>query len=224
MKHEGEFERFTHAGRTVVLCFDPEASSPRDNDGNLATIACWHQQVDLGDRKLSPADGADWRDRKATVAALEAGGDKVLAILPVWIYQHSGIFLRAAAERPGYPFDCKWDAGQVGWAYVLKSTALKVGCKPGKRWSYVNGAGERRSGAYNEAYFVEAIMQEVDVYDRWGRGEFAGYIVEDEDGDQLDSCWGFDDVDYCRQEAKNAAESVRSLGETDSACDQRCSP
>jgi len=217
--HEGEFERFSHAGRTVVLCRDPDAESPRDNDGNLCVIACWHRQYELGDRQLRPGNGVDYSDRQEMVASLEAGGDQVLCILPVWIYDHSGIFLRAAAERPGYPFDCRWDAGQVGWAYVFKSTAVKVGCEPGKSWER-----DGQTVTYDQAEYERQIAAEVDLYDRWGRGEFSGYLVEDEDGDVLESCWGFDDEEYCREQAREAAEGARSPGQVDGGCDARCEP
>ena len=189
-RHEGEFERFERAGRTVILCCDPEAESPRDNDGCLAVMACWHRSVNLGDRQI------EGTSKERLIEELEAEGDKVLAIVPIWIYQHSGIFLHAQAEKPGYPYNCPWDSGQVGWAYVLKSTAEKLGC--------VGAYGGAEGGDWTDRY-EHNITQEVEVYDRWQRGEFAGYIVEDDDEEQLDSCFGFDDVDYCRTEAREAA-------------------
>ncbi len=210
-KHEGEFERFEHAGRQVVLCYDSDAQSPRDNDGCLCVMACWHRRSNLGDRQINPVSNRD-----AFVADLESGGDKVLAIVPIWIYQHSGIFLKAQAERPGYPFTCQWDSGQVGWAYVMESRAKELECVG------THTTHDGKTITWDQARYETDITMEVDVYDRWGRGEFAGYIVEDEDGDQLDSCWGFDDVDYCREEAKSAAEAARAPGQVDGGCNSTC--
>ena len=222
-----EIERFTHAGRTVVICADPEASSPRDNDGNLCRIVHWHRESACGDEDVSRQRvRGDFKSAEAVKEFIEErakqAGDEVIAILPVWIYEHSGITLRASAERPGYPFTCPWDAGQVGWAYVTMSVALKAGCVPGKGWSYVDSADVKHVGVYDKAWFEKAITDEVALFDKWANGGFTGYVVLDEDGDHLDSCWGYDDEDYCREEAKSAAESARSQGQVDGACDARC--
>lgn len=201
-RHEGQFEQFKHAGHTVSLCYDQDAPSPRDNDGCLCTMACWHRRAELGDRQLGRDDGVNYSDRDAMVASLEADGDKVLAIVPIWIYEHSGIWLHAQANRPDYPYNCQWDSGQCGWAYVLQSTAEKLGCVG-------EYTGEEGGGQWSDRYENE-IFNEVAAYDRWQRGEFAGYIVEDKDDDVVDSCWGYDDVDYCRTEAKSAANHAQA--------------
>lgn len=215
-RHEGEFERFEHAGRTVVLCYDPDCPSPRDNDGCLCVMACWHRRENLGDRQINPDTCPfDASDKAEFVADLESGGDKVLAIVPIWIYQHSGIALKAQVERPGYPFTCQWDSGQVGWAYVMESRAKELECVG----SYQH---DGETITWDKARYEADMAQEVELYDRWSRGEFAGYIVEDEDGDKLESCWGFDDVDYCRAEAKSVAESARGPGQVDGGCNSTC--
>jgi hypothetical protein len=40
-------------------------------------------------------------------------------------------------------------------------------------------------------------------------GDVYGYVIENANDDDLDSCWGFYGIDYCIQEAKDAAEHVR---------------
>ena len=197
-RYENETERFEHDGMTVVLCSDPDAPSPRDSDGNLATIAHWHRHANVGDRRIEPVG------LLSLVRKLKAEGDEVLAILPVWIYQHGSIALRAAPSRPGYPFNCQWDAGQVGWAYVTRRQAEAAGCKPGETHSYKDSAGEHVV-TYDKAFFQKAIADEVELFDLWANGGFSGYMVVDKHGDVVDSCWGFDDRAYCRRQATEAA-------------------
>jgi hypothetical protein len=45
--------------------------------------------------------------------------DKHYVILPLYVYEHSGVTMRT------YPFGCRWDSGQAGYIYALKSKFLK---------------------------------------------------------------------------------------------------
>lgn len=201
-KHENEFERFAHAGHTVVLCYDPDALSPRDNDGNLSRIVHWHNRYVCGDERLNRGDFGSPEEIREKI---EAGTGEILAILPVWLYDHSGTVLKASKASP---FSDRWDSGQVGWAYVTRSAAEVAGCTPGKSYTYEDDKGSH-TVTYDEAFFVEAIVDEVELFDRWSNGRFVGFIVEDKDGDEVESCWGFDDPDYARKEAKDAAEHAQ---------------
>ena len=44
---------------------------------------------------------------------------------------------------------------------------------------------------------TKALIQEIETYDQYLEGDIWGYIVFDEDGEEIDSCWGFygDDID-----------------------------
>jgi hypothetical protein len=183
-------ETFEHNGKTVKIFVDSEPSNPRTEWDNLATFVCWHRRVNLGDDQIAGCSASELREK------VESGGEEILAILPLYLYQHSGMTISTT------PFSCPWDSGQVGWAYVTKANAEKMGCIG----SYKDQeTGETKE--YNAEFFAEAIRGEVKTYDRYLTGEVYGYEVEDEKGDHLDSCWGFfDDIDYVRTEAKSAAE------------------
>jgi hypothetical protein len=189
-------ETFKCNGFTVKIYPDRDAPSPREWD-NISVIACWHRSLRLGDRQIQGT--ASDRDRASFVAEL---GERVLAILPVWIYQHGDVALAACNDNP---FSCRFDSGQVGWAYVTESSAKKVGCE-----------------GLTEGTYLEYIRQEVADYDRWGRGLFCGFVVEDEDGDEVESCWNFDDVDYCRTQARAAADAAKPLGYVAGGCTASC--
>ena len=49
-----------------------------------------------------------------------------LVFLPLNVYEHSGITMSTGC---GYPFNDRWDAGQVGWVYAWKADAIKWGFK-----------------------------------------------------------------------------------------------
>ena len=55
----------------------------------------------------------------------------------------------------------------------------------------------------------KAMESEVEEYDHYLTGQCYGYVVEDADGEEIDSCWGFlGDSDYVRGEMRAAAMSA----------------
>lgn len=196
---EYELRRFEHNNRTVVIYADPDPLNPRKEYDNIATLSCWHRRADLGDETIQHMTAKD------IIKRAKDAGDRVLAILPLWLYEHSGMTIRTGTNRPGYPFTCPWDSGQVGWAYVLKSRAKAMGC--------VGSFTDRETGKkrkYDKAWYEDAIRGDVSTYDDYLTGACYGYEVLGQDDETLDSCWGFycgdAGIDYVIGEAKSAAE------------------
>ena len=206
-------------GLTVKIFPDDNPESPREWD-NLGTMVCWHRRYNLGDGKhpfdspqaflesLLPESVKDSLDRRfgrdtanlsindsaGWEAAEKAHRDRVMekahrqaVILPLYLYDHSGITMSTA------PFSCPWDSGQVGYIYVSREKVLK----------------EYNATSLTPAIRAKAeasLRSEVSTYDDYLTGSVYGYVVEDEEGDTLDSCWGFYGLDYCREEAMGAAK------------------
>lgn len=166
---------------TVRLEQDQDASSPREFD-NIGIMVCWHRSYELGDKHSfdTPQDFLESDEYKN--AAL---------VLPLGLYDHSGITMYIGARSP---FDSAgWDSGQVGFVYVTKEKA---------RAEY----GKRLTKA-RLAQVEKCVRGEVSTYDDYLTGNVWGFVVEDEDGECVDSCWGFvGDVDYAFAEGKSAAE------------------
>lgn len=134
--------------------------------------------------------------------AIEAVLDKHVIMLPLYLYDHSGITMSTSS------FSCRWDSGQVGFIYVSKETVRKE-----YGWSRFTKDRVERIEAY--------LKGEVETYDHYLTGEVYGYtlekaefpegleilalleaketlkylnkLVDDEDldWDVDDSCWGF---------------------------------
>ncbi len=49
----------------------------------------------------------------------------------------------------------------------------------------------------------QCAKREIETWKAWCDGEVYGYIVTDEDGETVDSCWGFYGEAYARQEAES---------------------
>lgn len=99
--------------------------------------------------------------------------------LPLYLYDHSGITMSTS------PFSCPWDSGQVGWISVSSDAIRKDFLV-------------KRISKRIRAKVREILEQEVVAYDKYIRGEAYGYVVQSADGTEVDACWGFTDIEYCK--------------------------
>lgn len=93
---------------------------------------------------------------------------------PVYLYDHSGTRFSMT------PFSCRWDSGQVGWIIIDNG--------------YVDDS-------IDEANAEEYAKSEINVIDMYSRGDVYGFQVLDDEGEELDSCYGFY-VDTLNDEAQ----------------------
>jgi len=187
-------------GFSLAIYSDPDPLNPRTDYDNLATFATWHRNARIGERQI------EGMNLKAMVKMLKEEGEEVLAILPIWLYDHSGMTIRSQKSgRPGYPFTCQWDSGQVGWAYVTREKAEKMGCTPGA--TYIDHETKEEK-TYDRDYYEEQIIGEVETLDQVMTGQVYGFVVYDRHNEDVDSCWGFiGDDDYCEKEGMSSALS-----------------
>lgn len=188
---------------TVTLEYDPDPLNPRtEYDCHVGTMVCWHRRYNLGDEQPKCSGPEFMRNLAAdAVSANDADLipdehvqrilDKHFVILPLYLYDHGGITMSTGR------FSCHWDSGQVGWIYCTMKRARK-------EWTGTDD--EIRDQALN------CLEAEVKSYDAYLTGRIYGYVIEDEDGENIDSCWGFDDEKYAWQEAMDSAQ--RSLSQT----------
>lgn len=173
---------------------DPEHANPRDCD-NAGTMVCFARRYLLGDHERhydlpegeyysfdsenNPVpDAVDYgwsvygkgkfNEPERAVAFVQAVEARGGVVLPLYLYDHSGITMRTS------DFGDRWDSGQIGWIYA---TAQKIK----EEWG---DAPDAKKNA------TECLMAEVKEYDKFIRGEVYGYVIE-KDGEQVDSCWGF---------------------------------
>lgn len=130
-----------------------------------------------------------------------AAPDSTWAVFGLYMYDHSGTSYRAAELATGNPFmghlpqgHAEFDSGRVG---IIALKRADVGT-PGT--PYGNGAGVVGT-------FLEQANQVCECYTDWANGNVWGYVIEDEEGEHLDSCWGFigdSDEKYLMEQAREA--------------------
>lgn len=184
-----EVESFKHKGLTVRIEYDDNPDNPRTWD-NLGTMVCFHKRYNIGDEhEYRTEDYAGW---DAMEAAIKQRAN-VAVILPVYLYDHS---TQALSTRSwiGRAQHAEWDSGKVGFIFVSQEKALAE-------------YGGRNITAKKRERIVKCLNSEVDTLSDFMQGMVYGFVVEDAEGEHLDSCWGFYGLDYCRSEARAAAKS-----------------
>lgn len=178
---------------TIKIEQDECDESPRDWE-NLGTMVCFHRRYDLGDKNdfSTPDDFDEW---------YKANKQNVLILLPLFLYDHSGISMSTSCA---YPYNDCWDAGQVGWIYVEKETVRK-------EWKVKRISPRIKKLALNN------LLSEVKAYDQYLTGDVYFYSIENADNDQLDSCGGFYGYDYCLEAAKEQVDYYVEQDEKDQA-------
>lgn len=200
-----EIDTFEVNGFKVTIGYDLTAESPHDWELRGADLTMWGRHWDfpndagidmdnfygwgdVADRLLHPKRNRDERGRFAK------GYESVraLVLLPVYVYDHSGISLQAGSRT--YPFSDRWDSAQCGVAYVTPENWKQLSDKP---WTGNDAQVDR---AERE---IKSLVRD---YGRYCNGDVYSFAIEDFDGEYVESCGGFYDYDECEKEARWTAE------------------
>lgn len=150
---------------------------------------------EIVDRFDTPEYGGygSYKHAKAVDDALLEVIERKHVILPLYLYDHSGITMNTTG------FSCPWDSGQVGWIYASKDDIIK-------EYGEENLTPEKREKAEN------LLRGEVDYYDHYIRGDCYGFQLY-KDGEELDSCWGFigDPSDLQADIERNLPEECKGI-------------
>jgi len=174
-------------GRVRIVRDECPHESPRDWDGN-ATLIASHRRYDLGDKNTDlkvPFDELNGWDEVKAYIIKEAG--PIAAILPVYLFNHSGLALSTTGFGAQDPQ--RWDWGQVGFIFTTKAAVRDWwGCKQVTKKIVERCENSMRS--------------ELETYEQYLNGEVYGFIAEkltcEKCGtyEQEESCWGFYGSDW----------------------------
>lgn len=177
-------------GFRLSLYSDQDAESPLDWE-EFVSIAFFHSRYDyshgLGKDFRSPEDYYEFAKETPVIA------------LPLFMYDHSGITFNTGG------FSCPWDSGQVGYVFVTLDAARKE-----FGWKHITK--QRREK------ILDVLRGTVETLDQYVTGDVYGYVIsqvdedledwEDEEGEHIDSCWGFYGYDYALEEAKSTLDYI----------------
>lgn len=221
-----------YKNKTIKIVPDEYADNPRNWD-NQTNMACFHKNYILGDKHLADtykdfenlifrlwlehatesefknkilkdlknsrlsiyreilSSGDTWEARFDYMYSYEfciTGDESKNLELPskitwnfLYLYDHSGITISMN------PFSCRFDSGIVGIIYMIDADKNPI--------------------SYEQQ--IKIMKSEVKTYDDYIRGNCYGYIIEDSEENEIDSCYGFlGDYEYCLSEAKDYLNSI----------------
>lgn len=174
---------------TVAMYYDDNPINPRLEWDNLGRMVCFHNRHDLGDEQSEyrKGDFDSWDELHDMILADNPGAE----ILPLRIYDHGGVSI---STSDSYPYNCGWDSSMVGFIYISREDMVKE-------------FGKQLCTKFVREKARRCLTQEVATYDECLRGEVYGWIVTDNDGEVIDSCWGYvGDEDYVMSEGISVAE------------------
>ena len=116
-------------------------------------------------RYTNPARGYGLTDQESVEAAEREARRPGAEFIAFPVYMYD----HSGAAYSIRPFSCPWDSGRAGTLFLRRSDF---------------GRPLRKA--------AESILAR---YTAWANGQVYGFIVEDEDGEHLDSCWGFIEPD-----------------------------
>ena len=184
----------------ITIEHDTDPLNPRTEYENVGRMVCWHRRYNLGDEQptCSPDEymfkmmydrefdlKRKWIPENIKKEHVEAYVNKHYFILPLYLYDHSGITISTK------PFGCPWDSGQVG--FIFADRECKEREAPGCGWRYDD--------------MLAGLTAEVETYDSYLTGDIYGYTTKDQDGEVVDSCWGFYGYEHCKTEALHNAQA-----------------
>lgn len=174
MSDDRLYEKEEYRGYTIGIYYDYDPQSPREWD-NLGTIYS-------NSRHYNP----DKHDIDEILNDEGTGLSQDFKDNYIWLkirgYEHSGLTISVSG---GYPYNDPWDSGLFGIIAVSKEKAVK---EFGKKIC----TKKVRERALN------CLRGEVETLDDYYTGSVYGFIIENEDGDEIDSCWGYFGSDYVK--------------------------
>jgi len=172
---------------TITIEQDTDSDSPREWD-NLGTIVCNHKDYDLGDKTSKQIPWYEFHSWAEVEKYLRKEYD-VAVLLPIFIYDHSGITINTTG------FSCKWDSGQVGFIFVEKK-------KVREEYRITKITAPIRDKV------TKQLNQELKTYAQYLEGEVYWFSITDKNGDEVDSCGGYYGLDEIKNECKSIVDAL----------------
>ena len=173
---------------TLEIIQDNDPENPVAVGFLISTLAMFHKRYTLGDQN----HGIEWRDFESwgEMEAFIRKEKDAAVVIPIYMYDHSGLTISHT------PFSCNWDAGQVGYGYITKQQCRdELNCK--------------RVGMHARDWALRSIRADIKVYDQYLTGDVWGYVIKDQDGEEIEACWGVYGREYCETEGNEAMARLK---------------
>lgn len=158
-----------YKGYHIEILREEYPLNPREEYDTLGVMVCFHDRYRFGDKHDIPhRDYAGLNDVKAHLTSKY----EIAVILPVYMYDHSGITISHE------PFSCPWDSWQIGFIYATKEVVR-------------NRFGHKRITKQLIEQTRSALLGEIRLYDDYLTGNCYRYYIRNNAGEVVESLGGF---------------------------------
>ncbi len=174
------YNQIKYNGYHINIYYDDDAGNPRKMFDNLGTLYTAHRRY-RPEKEFDEHFDID-KVFDGRIGNFRGSFLKEYIALPVYLYEHSGTTVSTS------PFSCPWDSGFFG---IIAVPLDKVR----REYGWKNITVERRKR------IEEYLQGEIKTLDDYYTGEVFGYCItpEDDDSNELDSCWGFYGTDSLKE-------------------------
>ena len=194
-------EKYEHAGCTIRIIQDPDRPNPRDNYEHMGKMVLFpnHEYIDRNeyDKYVNATDFA------STLRSLAWHATKSDAMEDEYRVSMEHVFRCVNKHYVIIPVDQDRYSG-------LSSRGVNVGdCDDHCDGFVLFPVADLTKEGIDREQATRNLEGEIEEYAAWATGDCYGYVIEDENGDELDSCWGFYGMEYAKEEAESSAKSQR---------------
>jgi hypothetical protein len=149
-------ESIEYRGYTINIESEDSPMNPRTDWSNGTTMACQHGKYSLGDENHDvDLDGCNsWADVKQAIIDQKSP----IVILPLYLYDHSGITMNTTG------FSCGFDSGQVGFIFVDEAKATEIGWTKEYAKTLAKGDDENYKGKTREEILTDFMIGDVESH------------------------------------------------------------
>lgn len=198
---------------TVQVVYDQLAENPRDEFDTLGTIEVFGRfQPALGSNDCDHS--ANSRREKELDEALREilDDDPTAVVLPLNVKYDGVIDVAVPSTRD------KFTAAIAGYLLTGDEETL-VQQLPERVDAFIYANTRQLIHEYEDdspetrTIALDVMKGEIATYNQWVNGDVYGFIVTNADDDEIDSCWGFYDIEECQHEGESSAEcAAKSAG------------
>lgn len=168
-------------GYKILIGQEEDTDDPRKSFDHAALMYCEHRHYSLGDK-----DGSKYLIRDDNGTWHTPKGSIALSIN---LYDHSGLRMST------HSFNDPWDSGTIGVIYMTADMVRKE-------------FNAKRITKKLRSKVLGLLESEVNEYDMYLSGDVWYFIIEDRNGDTIDSCGGMYGYQYCLDTAREIVKSL----------------
>lgn len=167
--------------------FQDESPRKWDNLGTLMLAEKWLNETD-SDVVEETRRGGD------VVKLLESQYGEIAVILKVFKYEHGGVWYDTKSFYGRLPQGhAEFDSCHTGYIWVTKEKA--------RDWF-----GVKRITEKIEEKIIDCLKAEIKTFSQWANGEIYEFTTLDENGNMIDSCTGFYEIEHLLETAKGVID------------------